>query len=178
MGSRRTRVDTVIIQENFFESPDDIRELALQQEFYSAKDHPHNIGGFPGMRTDYFNNIIPDFYDAIKNPILSHIIKEDTKFSDYYLQTAFSYTLADTPCNKHVDFERGYMGYEQAYAGVTYLNPNPPENSGTSVEDGYAANVYNRFVMYDAFKEHYPAGSFGYTKEDGRMVMTYFLLLK
>ena len=70
------------------------------------------------------------------------------------------------------------MGYEQAYAGVTYLNPNPPENSGTSVEDGYAANVYNRFVMYDAFKEHYPAGSFGYTKEDGRMVMTYFLLLK
>lgn len=166
----------MIIKDNFFDSPDDIRSLSLSQTFYDSKTHPHNIGGFPGYRTDYFNNIIPDFYNVLITPITSLV---DTKgLSDYYLQLCFSYTLEDTPLLRHHDFEKGYNGFQKFYAGVTYLNPNPPENTGTIVLDENIENIYNRFVMYDAELEHVPAGTFGKTKESGRMVMTHFLFLK
>jgi hypothetical protein len=166
----------MIIKDDFFEYPDDIRNLALSQSFYKGNEHPYNVGGFPGYRTDYFNNILPGLYNVLITPITSLV--DTSNYSEYYLQLCFSYTLENTTLNRHVDFKTGYNGYHKFYAGVTYLNPNPPKNTGTTVLAEEIENVYNRFVMYDAELEHVPTGTFGKTKEDGRMVMTHFLFLK
>ena len=60
-------------------------------------------------------------------------------------------------------FHRDYL----PCAGVIYLNPDPPPNTGTSVLDGRnnqfinTENVYNRLIAYDGYNIHGLSGCFG-----------------
>jgi hypothetical protein len=66
------------------------------------------------------------------------------------------------------------------YAGVLYLTPNPPPNSGTVFYDGdkeigYVENVYNRLTLYPATIPHRIKESFGDEITSGRLVYTVFI---
>jgi hypothetical protein len=173
-------MNDITIINNFFSNPDEIRKIALEQKFYCKDTHPENIGNFPGMRSDYLNNIVPDLYNTMTNAQLSNVkqlinIKD---YTEYWTKFSFSYTLQDTPIKIHRDFEEGWNGFKTFFGGVLYLTPDPQANSGTIVEDEIVENVYNRYVMYDATCLHGLEGTFGKTKGDARLVLTHFIYLK
>lgn len=170
----------ITIIDNFFEDPNTVRKVALEQKYYDKDTHPGNIGIFPGMRSDYLNNIVPDLYDAMANAQLNNVkqLINIENYTEYWTKFAFSYTLQDTPIKMHRDFEEGWNGFKTFFGGVLYLTPNPQANSGTIVEDEIVENVYNRYVMYDATCLHGLEDSFGKDKEDSRLVLTHFIYLK
>lgn len=69
------------------------------------------------------------------------------------------------------------------YAGVLYLTPNPPANSGTifyndkGEEIDYVENVYNRLTIYPSTTLHRIKESFGDSKDNGRLTYTVFVRL-
>ena len=70
-----------IIEDNFFSDPNDVREFALKQTFYSKENHPQfkidsiGIDEFPGHRTAFFDDIHSKFYNDIHNKIIPLISK-------------------------------------------------------------------------------------------------------
>ena len=66
-------------------------------------------------------------------------------------------------------------------AGVIYLNPNPPPNTGTSILDARnnqfinTENVYNRLIAYDGFNIHGLSGCFGDCPETNRLTIVFFI---
>ncbi len=170
----------LLIIDNFFDNPDAIRNIALEQDFYTKDTHPENIAEFPGMRTDYLNNIIPDLYNSILSAEVdcAKQLSDISQYTEYWTKFSFSYTTKDTVLNMHRDFKEGWNGFKTFFGGILYLTPNPPENSGTIVEDQTVENIYNRYVMYDAMCLHGLESSFGDTKEDSRLVLTHFIYFK
>lgn len=170
----------LLVLDNFFDNPDTIRSIALQQTFFNKEEHPGDIAEFPGMRTDYINNLNPELYEALVQAELNCVsrIVDINKYTEYWTKFSFSYTPKGVGLDMHRDFEEGWNGFNTFYGGVIYLNPEPPSNSGTIVEGEIVDNVYNRYVMYDATCLHGLQDSFGKCKEDSRLVLTHFIYLK
>ena len=170
----------MLVIDNFFNNPDLIRNIALQQEFYSKDNHPENIGNFPGMRTNYINTFDENLYNALVQSEINFVgqLEDITKYSEYWTKFSFSYTTEGIGLQQHRDFSKGWEGFKSFYGGIIYLKPEPPANSGTIVEGEVVDNVYNRYVMYDATCLHGLQDSFGETKKDARLVLTHFIYLK
>ena len=170
----------MLVIDNFFNNPDLIRNIALEQKFYSKDNHPENIGSFPGMRTNYINTFDENLYNSLVQSEINFVGKlEDLgKYSEYWTKFSFSYTTKGIGLQKHRDFSEGWGGFKSFYGGIIYLNPEPPANSGTIVEDEVIDNVYNRYVMYNATCLHGLQDSFGETRENARLVLTHFIYLK
>jgi hypothetical protein len=173
-------MNNMTVIDGFFQNPDEIRNLALNQEFYNKDNHPENIGKFPGMRTDYISKIIPELYESLV-PVEIEQAKRHvdiSKYTQYWTKFSFSYTTEGVGIGLHRDFKEGWEGYKAFFGGVIYLTPNPKKSSGTIVEEDIVDNVYNRYVMYDATCLHGLQDSFGETKKDARLVLTHFIYLK
>jgi len=172
-----------IIQDNFFENPDSIREFALSQKFYTKENHPsiHGIGVFPGHRTDYLHTDYFDFWNKIHRLIIPHISKLENvnhpkeKYRDFNLQVSFSYTFKGVYSFRHTDVVG--PGYKVRYGGLVYLYPKPPKKCGTTLylkDTTYLENKYNRFVLYNSSIEHEPTDNFGTDINNSRLVLTIF----
>jgi len=62
------------------------------------------------------------------------------------------------------------------YAGVVYLSPNAPLNSGTIVDGKLVENKFNRLVLYRANIIHSPSSHpFGMTVDDSRLTLNLFI---
>lgn len=179
----------MLIVKDFFKNPQEIRDYALSLEYFDKNNHPNNIGGFPGHRTRYLNDINYDLYYQICQKfyaIARKILKVDNfyeKYERWMTQFSFSYTKKGDQSFKHKDFEDGFQDFNQYLAGVVYLTPNPPINSGTKLyfdenNTKISQNIFNNGVFYDSHMEHEPEDNFGVKKEDARMVLTTFLFLK
>ena len=137
----------MIIIDNFLTEPDRIREDGLELDYTKAQP---NSPGWRGFRCLYTNMVGMELNELIKNK-LDEI---DSKFIGSYLRCFFHYTLNEDMSNTiHTD---GIFDY----AGVLYLTPNPPPNSGTvfyndkNEEIDYVENVYNRLTIYPANIPH------------------------
>ena len=172
-----------IIQDNFFENPDSIREFALSQKYYTKENHPEEsgIGVFPGFRTAFFDDIGSKFYNNIHNKILPHISKLENvnhpkeKYTKFNLQISFSYTFESANSFRHTDSIT--PGYKVRYGGLVYLYPKPPKKCGTTLylkNTTYLENKYNRFVLYNSNIEHEPTDNFGTDINNSRLVLTIF----
>jgi len=170
-----------IIQDNFFEDPDSVREFALSQKFYTKENHPYDMGIFPGNRTNYFNDINSIFFKKIFNKIVPPISKLENvksleeKYEKYDLQISFSYTFKGAKSCKHTDDI--CPGYKIRYGALVYLYPNPPKKSGTTLylkKTTYLENKYNRLVAYNSNIEHEPTSNFGTNINNSRLVLTIF----
>lgn len=158
----------MIIIDNFLTEPDRIREDGLELDYTKAQP---NSPGWRGFRCLYTNMVGMELNELIKNK-LDEI---DSKFIGSYLRCFFHYTLNEDMSNTiHTD---GIFDY----AGVLYLTPNPPPNSGTvfyndkNEEIDYVENVYNRLTIYPANIPHTVKESFGDNINNGRLVYTVFL---
>ena len=154
------------IIENFYSNPIETREFALKQQF-------DVIGNYPGARTqpcsgEYINNIKAEF-ERILN-------KRITYWPEEY-NTSFQITLEN---------DRTWVHHDNTteWAGVVYLTPNAPVDSGTGIyrhktsgifmhtEDAaidyniapsneedweliaFSGNIFNRLVLYKGSYYH------------------------
>ena len=130
------RQPTVIIDE-FFETPNQIREWALSLEYYKG-----DRGNWPGYRTDLLHEIDSQFHALICRKVIKH-----TKFN-YFSQFDASFSL----CSE--DWESGWVHNDPLrfnVVGVIYLNPVvPPGQYGTIIYDP-PSNYFNDGVPDEIF---------------------------
>lgn len=174
---------TIIIIDNFYDNPDEIREKALKEEF-SVK------GNYPGGRTKSFAT------QELKNRFEMIIGKKITYWPDGY-NGAFQYTTSENKSWIHRDLTD--------YSAIIYLTPNAPSNSGTitythiATGKQYATNEidekllnddsnnenaweqldvignkYNRCLLFNGRWSHKSNVYFGNNKHDGRLFQTFF----
>lgn len=177
---------SVIIQDDFYADPFNVRAQALLLEF--------NVkGNYPGQRTHPFLN--NDIFLAIQ-----HLVQRPISYwtLDNY-NGAFQYTTAKDKTWIHAD-------YTTNWAGVLYLTPNAPPDAGTAFyrhkatgayecpadpvmhgdfnkdatkyenweRTDQVANIFNRLILFNANRFHASANSFGDKKENGRLFQTFF----
>lgn len=177
---------SVIIIDNFYENPNEIRNIALQSEFSVT-------GNYPGQRTEPFLN------DYLKEGIETAVQSKVKDWTADIANGAFQYTTCRDRTWIHADQNNNW-------AGVLYLTPDAPASSGTGffkhletnlyrspddetlqkLCDGDAqdytkwlrldtiANVYNRLILFDAKRFHASLDYFGTSLENGRLFQTFF----
>ena len=174
---------SIIIVDDFYANPDEIRKMALQEEF--------NVkGNYPGNRTKSFAT------EELKNRFEMIIGKKITYWISNY-NGAYQYTTQNDKSWIHRD--------KTDYSAIIYLSPNPPANSGTILykhknlgkqkssndaeeylmnNDGnnddlweqtdIIGNKYNRCILFDGKCSHKSNIYFGNDKFDGRLFQTFF----
>lgn len=186
----------LIITDDFYQNPDEVREFALKQDF-GVK------GNYPGHRTKPFWDW-PGLKDTIQG-IVKHAGGNITWWESEYT-TTFQYTTKDDSSWIHPD-------HTTNWAGVCYLTPNAPVEGGTGLfrhketgairpprkSDGSydeewlnehiwpnsrdfskwdmtakVGNLYNRLVLYRGDLFHSSLEYFGNDKYDGRLFQTFF----
>lgn len=106
--------------DTFFESPDLWRHYALQQEFYRDAESP-----WPGVQTKMLNTLNEELFASFAKKLVKHV-HGAKGFS--HLQVTF--TLVDGT------YGSGWIHQDEPQyniAGLVYLNPTPPNNSGTVI---------------------------------------------
>ena len=169
----------LLIQDNFFDSVSEIRELALSLDYRCSEDIVYDVG-WKGYRTeelDFFNNdILVECEENILNSVCNFY-----NLTGYSITTYFHISYESTK-NILNDFNNKKYHFDLSeYAGVIYLTPDPPKKMGTSILDGNknkiinVENIYNRLLAYPSSCIHAPTDLFGDNKENGRMTLTFFL---
>jgi hypothetical protein len=190
-----------LIVDNFFKDPNEVRKLALSQEFLPSPD-----SRFAGVRTKNLYINYPKFYTLVCRKILDCYSIRFIKFS---ATMHFHWTGEEfnSECWVHRD------NNPMVLSSIIYLNEtNNSIDNGTGlyklsnlsdwdsntigmrdafskpgIKDGAAAlhnqsyspilkigNLYNRMVSYDASMPHTGEGYFGNTKDTGRLTLVTF----
>lgn len=171
----------LIIIDNFYPNPMEIRELALRSAF-------DVVGNFPGKRT------LPIYCNDHLGNIIASIMGSKIICFGGDSNGAFQITTEKDQSWIHSD--DGAM-----WAGVLYLTLNPPENSGTvfykhkksgsiTYKEGLEntdgnnsdlwemtdriANVFNRLILYRGNMWHKSDKYFGDNLENGRLFQVFF----
>lgn len=115
-----------IIIDDFFETPDQIRTWALHQKFYK------HDGNYQGFRTDLLSLIDPVMQQLMINKILHYSYY-------HYIEALYtSFQLIDKTWGDgwiHND------STDLTIAGLVYLTPDAPNNSGTIIYDDPDPNM-------------------------------------
>jgi hypothetical protein len=102
----------LIVVDNFYKNPDTIRAFAYQKEF------KHNNTSYKGMRTSE-----TFLFEGLKEEFESLIQEKITLWEEHQFNGCFQVTSAENQQVYHCD--------ENHWAGVIYLTPDPPPESGT-----------------------------------------------
>ncbi len=186
---------SIIVVDDFYSNPFDVRNFALKQEF-------NVTGGFPGFRTK------PLINDTIKEGIEYVVSPWGGRVTDWFedgCTGAFQYTTEEHHSWIHSDGGNHW-------AAVLYLTPNAPISSGTAFyrhkitrlekyehksetptekdlkhpylrdfKDNtkwemtdYVSNKFNRLVLYKASLFHKSLDYFGKGLNDGRLFQVFF----
>lgn len=175
---------SLIIVDDFYDNPDDIRNIALNMNY-------DIVGNYPGKRTK------PFYIDGIKEKLESILNKNITYWPDKY-NGSFQYTTQNNKSWIHRDATQ--------WSVIVYLTPNAPLDSGTKTyihkptglresfnnkdieeklnNDTYnynnwgvidkIGNIYNRALFFKGLKTHKSDQYFGSTLQDGRLFQTFF----
>ena len=155
------QIDTIIV-DNFLDNPDKVRESVLSVPFKTS-------GKFPGLRSDSADN---NYQTMIKEKIYSIFGREFDFRKD---RDCFKFQLC---LNSDVTWVHKD---DTDWAGVLYLTPNAPINSGTGIFDRednlitMIGNLYNRVVFYRGNLYHRSiVPGFGSSLSDGRLTQVFF----
>ena len=180
----------VIITDDFYDNPLEVRQFALSQDFTVR-------GNYPGART------LPMLNDSIKGTLQKIVYNaggEITSFPDDGYNGSFQVTYAWDKSWIHAD-------PHNTWAAVCYLTPNAPLTAGTATyrhkdtgayssigltddtfqelqSDGNDitkwetvdsfGNIFNRLVMYRGQSYHMSRDYFGKTLETCRLFQVFF----
>jgi hypothetical protein len=180
------------IVDNFYESPDEVREFALNQEYVEG-----GFGrGFIGRRTEQ-----QFLFPGLKERFEEIMGKEITEWESHGMNGRFQIAWSGEPLVYHCD--------SQKWGGMLYLTPEAPYSCGTTLyahkktrarnyyEEGWDAawkdvpgdphldgthfepvdilgNVYNRLVIFDASSIHSASQYFGTVMENSRLWQMFF----
>jgi hypothetical protein len=178
----------LIIVDDFYSNPQEVRDFALSQEFSV-------YGNYPGSRTQ--PNISPGVKEAIEyNMQFAGKITDWMNHDPNAAYTgAFQLATASDRTWIHAD-------HHNMWAGVCYLTPDAPFTGGTAlyryketgahrrtgdssdVYEGYdytkwdkfdfVGNKFNRLVIYRGDLFHASVDYFGHDKNTGRLFQTFF----
>ena len=190
-------LNTLVI-DDYFEEPDQIREIALSKYYRYGNDNDGR-SGWRGERTFPIRDVCP-----CCNQSINSYSKEDQLILEYSKKIF-------NDCDKHFNFVKEssdemsitpyfhittektrnslpYFNQDKFHAdpcgpiaGVVYLTPDAPLNSGTSIlyaEENQLVNVenkYNRLVAYESNRIHALSDVFGTSSETGRLTLTFFI---
>ena len=106
------KAKALIVVDDFYKNPDTIRTFAYQQEF------KHNNTNYKGMRT-------PEtfLFEGLKEEFEYLIQEKITLWEDHQFNGCFQVTSAENQQVYHCD--------DNQWAGVIYLTPEAPPESGT-----------------------------------------------
>ena len=111
---------SVQIVDNFYQTPDVIRKYALEQKFYKRP------GTYPGLRTDRISDLNPELFKYFANKLVKLYFKN--KKVEYDIITNFQ--MIDNQYNIGC-IHRDDVNID--VAGVVYLTPQAPIQTGTSI---------------------------------------------
>ncbi len=183
---------SLIIVDDFYNNPEEVREHALQQDFGVS-------GNYPGRRTKtMINDSIKETISNLLRPHAGEVTNWNDENGGY--TGAYQYTLAS---------DRSWVHHDNttSWAGVCYLTPNPPLSAGTALYrhietqcvrnptdeqlseyvDSHGqdltkwevtdkiSNVYNRLILYRGDYYHMSQDYFGSTLNNGRLFQTFFI---
>ncbi len=178
--------DTIIVTDDFYQDPLDLRVFALRQNF-TVK------GNYPGARTQAF------LHDGLAAAIQSIVRIPITYWPFDTYNGAFQFSIETDRTWVHAD-------HTTIWSGVVYLTPNAPTAAGTAFfrhnETGYdeypddelqrkkceqdasllprwsvtdqVGNRFNRLILFRGKRFHSSQGHFGDCKENGRLFQTFF----
>jgi len=106
----------LFVVDNFYEDPDSVRDFALQQWYFDDQ-------GYLGMRTRK-----QFFFEGVKERFEEIIGRKIIRWEEQSMNGRFQTCKAGTPLVYHCDEENG----KTLWAGMVYLTPNAPYESGTS----------------------------------------------
>jgi len=117
----------VTIVENFYENPDAIRKFALAQEYKFCGDQENPEYGWPGSRTKDLFALDKMLFEKVCKKLVSVFHNTEHDHMRWVITTSFQSSTAD--------YEQGVMHTDTntIFAGVLYLTPDAPLNSGTSL---------------------------------------------
>lgn len=161
----------MIVIDNYFKYPQVIRNYAINEVEYRT---PKSGDGWRGYRSnmlsmhnDLEREIILKIYDTIEEKTKRKIL-ESTVYFHCSPQKIMVEEENFHEMKWHDDFSD--------YAGIIYLTPDPPKNTGTCFKNkDCIENVYNRFVAYPGKLVHGPDHLFGDDIHTTRMTVTMFL---
>ena len=103
----------LIVYDNFFMHPEEIRKKALEQKF-------NQLGNYPGRRTDQCKVILPNMFNE-----LEIAIKPLTPANTTIKLCSFQLV-------EEQDLVRWNIHQDMYLTGIVFLDSNPVPNSGTS----------------------------------------------
>jgi len=192
----RPASQSIIVVDNFYANPLELRHLILRQDF-------HVLGNYPGRRTvSYATEELKTTIQGYMREKISDFPIPNANGSDAALtyNGAFQYTTSRDRSWVHMD------GFNN-WAGVLFLSLRAPVTSGTcfyKFEDGTMTeadqiiinnkaltdlasqdmtkwtlvdrigNLFNRLVLFKSKRFHMSQDYFGTTKEDGRLFQVFF----
>lgn len=117
----------VAIIENFLENPDELRNFSLKQKFSHCQQRENIKYVYPGARTKDLFDLDKKLHETICNKIISVFHNSEYDVMRWAISSNFQYVTED--------YQQGVIHQDDntIFAGVLYLSPNAPLNSGTSL---------------------------------------------
>ncbi len=117
----------VTVIENFYKNPDAIRKFALAQEYTFCHERPNVEYVYPGGRTKDLFDLDSELHEKICKKLVSVFHNAEHDYMRWALSTNFQSVTEE--------YNQGVIHTDQntIFAGVLYLSPNAPLNSGTSL---------------------------------------------
>jgi hypothetical protein len=188
----------LIVVDNFYHDPLNVREDILKQEFMVR-------GNYPGTRTisyacESLKELLQKYVEPFAGKITMFPIPTNYEDATTIYNGAFQYTTSRDRSWVHRD------GFNN-WAGVLYLTPDAPTSSGTGFYQFYdgtihhedsdiqnnieemntcsqdltkwklvdqVGNVFNRLILFDSNRFHMSMDYFGTSKENGRLFQVFF----
>jgi len=136
----------VSVISDFYEKPDEIRKYALAQKYVYCHEMKDLGYVFPGSRTKELRELSQSLYEKVCKKLISvfHIPEHDVM--RWQINTSFQIVEGE--------YGHGLIHQDQntVFAGVLYLTPDAPLNSGTSL---FRKNKnYNEDLYWKKIKEN------------------------
>lgn len=183
----------LLIIDNFYENPFEVREFALgkHSEFISHKYHP-------GIRTSsYATPRHKEMFNDILEPFCGKIVGFNLNKEKNNSNGAFQLNTAKIGERSWIHHDNG----DTNWAGIIYLTPNAPLSGGTGFyklkggdfiesnnnidKNGYdntkwevvstVGNIFNRLVLFRSNQFHMSLDYFGDDFDNGRLIQLFFL---
>ena len=134
----------VTVISDFYEKPDEIRQYALRQKYIYRHELDKNLEYvYPGCRSKELRDLSFSLYENICKKLISvfHIPEHD--LMQWQINTSFQIVEAE--------YGHGLIHQDQntVFAGVLYLTPNAPLDSGTSLfkkNASYDEALYSKII--------------------------------
>jgi hypothetical protein len=156
----------LVIVDDFIDYVDEIRQYALHDIYYP----PTINDNWVGFRSKKYKDL--KFCQQIKK-LLNQNYYGNKKFE---FEGLFCYCpkISQDLAGSYYDRYKLHTDKTSQYAGIFYLNLNPPKHTGTIVGKNVVENVYNRLIMFDSTKMHGPDNFYGDNIEDSRLLFVFF----